>query len=576
MVVNKDVTVFDVDFDEYCKSKPESFKIFNVIDCSRSSQLKTIGIKHLTTILQKLKIILPKSVESLEKQCFFRIDLEGFDEVFKKLTLGEECFGQTGADSIKLRVTEGPMIIKKWAFRESRALEIKLESNGKTVIEEGCFSDCYTLRAVTLDFDLEVLPKDTFKWCNNLKRIVLPRGLKVIKEEAFGYCKQLRLLMLPDSVESISSDAFLKCSGDLIIRFLGREWKLPDFLSLVNSDKGTLRERALKDVEHSTVSVNNFVVKDRELIINEGIEVFTDNVEANVKVPIEVINKVTIPNTLRVLDAVFTCFTKLEVVEVPKDSKLVEIGEECFRDCSNLREFNFPKSIAVIGYAAFSGTGLKNVTIEAESLTLNMNCFSKCCNLESVAIRSVKKDSLFVFNHGCFSKCRTLREAVFDCNSLDLPCFFLNGDKQLQVLKLPRSIKMINFQALSGCKSLEFLKLPDSVVRIQESLTAEALSKDLMIEYLGFVWDKDVFHQVLLGHREELERDGVKLIDEDSKYYDVFSCTNSDRIELVEEFAGRQPITLGEFIRGVYPEEFAVLNSRRCETLDTIEETSLF
>lgn len=559
-----------------CNFNTSFFNNLKIIDCSKSNQLKSIDKESFKGIdSDDIEIILPDSVEVFERHSFYGKLLRRVDWSFKSTTLGEGCFEDVYVDSIKLKVTEGAMTIKQGAFKRSSVTEVTLEALDQFSMEGNCFSYCDNLRAVTFKCDLKVLPKNTFNKCTSLERVVLPESLKTIKRQAFEYCIDLKLLVLPDSVEEIDENAFTNCCDELIIRFVGKEWRLPDFVEMLKEKQGSLREHALADSTHSREVTKNFTVKESCLKINENIEKFSDMVYADATVSVESITTLIIPDTLRMLEVEFGNFINLNQVKISKNSNLEVIADRCFKDCEKLKEFDFPKSIKSIGVSAFKNSGLKKLIIETEELALGECCFSFCRELKSVVIRATNDDCVFVFGWGCFQSCEALVEATFDCNSSVLPQYFLCPVTDLKFLKLPETLRLIGLKSIEVSNSLKFLKIPDSVVRIQDDNLFCYMQDNLVIEYLGLLWDKNIFAQLVKGHEEQLERYGIKDIDNNYGYYSKFANMKFESVPEVDEYVTLLPITLEDYARTLYPEEFIVKCGQEANE-DEIEETSLF
>ena len=122
---------------------------------------------------------------------------------------------------------------------------------------------------------------------------------------------------------------------------------------------------------------------------------------------------------------------------------ITTIGTSAFRGCSNLTSVTIPNSATIIGISAFQGcTGLTNVDIGNSVTKIDQHCFSGCSSLTSLTIGN----SVTIINYGAFSGCSSLPS-----------------------LTIPNSVKTIGHSAFSGCRSLTSLTIPNSVTKIYDS-----------------------------------------------------------------------------------------------------------
>lgn len=85
--------------------------------------------------------------------------------------------------------------------------------DGVTVIEEGAFTNCAGLTAVTFPDSLTGIRGTAFYDCRGLTEVVIPEGVMTIGERAFFGCENLAKVSIPDSVARIGDGAFLSCGS---------------------------------------------------------------------------------------------------------------------------------------------------------------------------------------------------------------------------------------------------------------------------------------------------------------------------------------------------------------------------
>ena len=79
------------------------------------------------------------------------------------------------------------------AFSRSALETVKLE-NGVEILGQGCFKECYDLKAIDLPDTISTIPKDCFYDCVNLEKVFLPDGIKNIGADAFLGCEKVEII----------------------------------------------------------------------------------------------------------------------------------------------------------------------------------------------------------------------------------------------------------------------------------------------------------------------------------------------------------------------------------------------
>ena len=101
--------------------------------------------------------------------------------------------------------------IKSNAFSNCNSLKIVTIPEGVTSIEESVFSYCGSLTSITIPEGVTSIGSSTFSNCNSLTRIIIPEGVTSIGSNAFKYCNCLKSVTIPESITSIEDSAFKYC-----------------------------------------------------------------------------------------------------------------------------------------------------------------------------------------------------------------------------------------------------------------------------------------------------------------------------------------------------------------------------
>ena len=166
------------------------------------------------------------------------------------------------------------------------------------------------------------------------------------------------------------------------------------------------------------------------------------------------------------------CNDKKEEYVIPK--YVTKIGDDAFRNCTNLKSVTIPDSVTKIGMRAFLGcTSLTTVTLSNTITYLPNSVFSQCSSLKTVTIpKSLKAIDLNVF-----MDCSSLEDVVYlgsveewckiefeglDSNPLYNSADLYINNQLLSDLVIPESITEIKNYAFVGCSSLNSVVISDA------------------------------------------------------------------------------------------------------------------
>lgn len=126
-----------------------------------------------------------------------------------------------------------------------------------------------------------------------------------------------------------------------------------------------------------------------------------------------------------------------------------EIAAETFKDCTNLKVFEFPTGTSLsIRSKAFQNSGITSLTLGRGISSMQANAFSDCLDLTSVNI----DNSSLSINSEAFSGCTNLTDVtITSVYELGTSAFKNTG---ITTLTIPSSCNSLNTAALSNCPSL--------------------------------------------------------------------------------------------------------------------------
>lgn len=143
---------------------------------------------------------------------------------------------------------------------------------------------------------------------------------------------------------------------------------------------------------------------------------------------------------------------------------VIEINENAFIDCQNIRSVSIPTSVLEIGNSAFSGcTSLEMVSISSGLTSIYSKAFYDCDSLEQISI----PDSIEMISRDSFENCDNLKYNIFD-NGLylgdqDNPYFVLISANPCEQLTINSETEIIAHNALRGNIHIKNVIISDSV-----------------------------------------------------------------------------------------------------------------
>lgn len=148
------------------------------------------------------------------------------------------------------------------------------------------------------------------------------------------------------------------------------------------------------------------------------------------------------------------------------DYNVTSIGDDAFRQCTNLTSVNLPNTITSIGYDAFSGCNLFSIDIPSSVKIIRASAFSSCNNLTSINL----SEGLETIEQSTFANCIALTSISLPMSLKKLESGIFEGCSNLTSANIPGSIEggLPNYM-FTNCSSLTNINIAEGILYIGRS-----------------------------------------------------------------------------------------------------------
>lgn len=222
------------------------------------------------------------------------------------------------------------------------------------------------IRTVQIETGVTGIGSGAFTNCSTLTDIHLSDTVSRIGEHAFYGCTALKELRLPKSVTSIESYA-LSANG---LNDIHVESDNPVFSSidgvLFNTEQDLL-------VTFPSSRSGHYTIPDHTATI--GIRAFY----------LSHLNSITIPSGVRRIE--YSAFYKSSLQTASIQEGAAELAQDCFRECTDLKQIVLPDSITEIpDRAFFSCKNLSSVTLGNKTASIGFRAFGSCNSMKEITV----------------------------------------------------------------------------------------------------------------------------------------------------------------------------------------------
>ena len=334
--------------------------------------------------------------------------------------------------------------------------------DGVTIIGNSAFSDCTSLETVTIPNSVTHIYPRAFYNCTSLKEVAIPASVTVIRDEAFGYYYDT------DSSETKKADGF---KINYVNNTQGHWYAIKNGFT----DGACFVVNELGD---GTVEITGYAGNSATCVIPDEIDgkkvtkigenAFRDRTE---------LTSVTIPDGVTyIVDCAFFGCTLLETVTIP--NSVTDICWRAFYDCVSLKEVTIPASVTNIQDYAFGyyydSDSSETKKVDGFKINYVKNTYGHYYATEN----GFTDEACLLTNE---LNDGTLEISKYAGNSAT--CVIpgeINGKKvtkigdnafidctELTSVTIPDGVTSIDEAAFLGCTSLTSVTIPDSVTSIK-------------------------------------------------------------------------------------------------------------
>ena len=177
----------------------------------------------------------------------------------------------------------------------------------------------------------------------------------------------------------------------------------------------------------------------------------------------------------------------LSIPDVLDGHKVVGIGDNVFKNHTELRTVIIPDSVTRIGNNAFSGCkNISSVRLSNNLTEIGWSAFGNCDALTSIEIpKSLEKVntrySWFGNEDGVFAGCDNLGNVTFENGTTRIVNHLFASCPGLEIITIPEGVTSIDRYAFHGCENLKNMSIPSSVTIIGENAFGECKSIEQIV-----------------------------------------------------------------------------------------------
>ncbi len=349
------------------------------------------------------------------------------------VTMGYEAFTYC-PNLTTVKLNEGLESIGSCAFYGCGLTEITIPSTVNT-LNNRAFKNCANLKYIDIPDRITYVGYEVFMNNTSLTDFRWTAGANYINAVMFAGCTSLTEITIPQTVYAIKANAFADCTGLAVVDF-----ENSDFLYAAGAFSSTTFAGC-----NSTMVIKAYSGTPAQTICyNQGF-VFEAKNDSNFKYTVGADDTVTITG-IREVEA------SLNIPATINGKTVTAIGNNAFRDKTQITTVILPEGIKTIGGRAFAGTSISYIIIPASVETIQYQAFENCLSLQSVTFNGT---AVTLINTGAFRGCSALTTVKnFEKLSAKIGTQAFANCTVLGTLRIGKGVTNISGDAFNGCTAL--------------------------------------------------------------------------------------------------------------------------
>ncbi len=435
-------------------------------------------------------LYLPNHITSVGEHAFSGTSLKSYD-VSTLTSIGDYAFSGSGLVALALDNTSENFTLGEGVFSDCKSLKTVSISYPFKSVYEGLFKGCSALQSVEFAQTAQPLTieSEAFYGCSSLTDILIPASVVTIESEAFYGCRALSSITVPNTVMNMGAGVFSGCTGlqTLSIPFTGDGAGDSTRLGHIFSTR-TTNNSAVPSSLKEVILTGNRPVSSRAFLDMESLERIEmageiSAIEQEAFSSCTSLKEIVFSKTLtQIDDYAFQGCTALERVDVPNG--VTAMGPCVFWNCSSLKEMRLPfvgngsATRTNLGYI-FNGATVNDLEEIPQTLTkitltgsdnasryvLGSSAFAECKYLQSVVIEG----GVTRIGSSAFSGCDSLKEVLLPSTLQTVESEAFYGCNKLRTLHFAEGLQTIGRQAFFECYRLQNITLPSTLVSLSDT-----------------------------------------------------------------------------------------------------------
>ena len=347
-----------------------------------------------------------------------------------------------------------------------KASGVLIIPNQVTRIGNRAFEDC-NLSVIVFPRSLQAIGEDIFTCCN--VAVLVFKSSPSIPQPLFSYWEPQEIIVSDKNDIQRIKDSFQKSPCRVVHK--SDKWNYyrtlssySDFNKAYEDSFGVLYSEDRKILLRFNKRLHHYEIPD-------GVDTIAQGAFENCN-----IREIAFPKSMRVIgEAAFSGCKHLTTVSF--NSGLKYIFDNAFRECVLLSEIVLPNSVSSIG--GFKGcVSLSKVKLPSRLTNIPSDAFNKTAlteisipdSVESIGYSAFQSTKLLSITlpkslktlHGWgFSDCENIESVTLPQGVDTIPCEFFAGCKNLRSVNIIGHLKLIERAAFKGCANLEEIAIPE-------------------------------------------------------------------------------------------------------------------